>query len=435
MRFRHVLTPVLIVTFCPLFCRGDLSEPGPFPVGSTTVTVTRPDSSTFSALFYYPATTGGPDAPLKTDEGPYSAVTFGHGYLQQPTRYARTLEHLASYGHLVIATTSRTGLFPNHSEFAGDLRLTLDYLTDRGADPDDALFELVDTEHFGLFGHSMGAGAGLLAAADDSRIKAYAGLATAITNPSPEPRMSEIAVPVALLSGDEDGIVDYTTATVPLYEAATGPKLQPLIQGGYHVGFQDDPFPLFPDSGSLPAEDQLATTRSYLTSYFGLYLRNDQSLWRNIWGPEAFAEAGLPTEADPGMKLTTETPEREVAPGKATTFQITVTNTGPDPVRFSLFTEDSVWDVSLEVAHTPTLEPAEQFQFDLQVLAPPGVPEGAGDTVLLSARNETDGGTRDYLTLKTEAVPEPGVLLSSILGVAIFTTRRKGRSGHFRRVN
>ena len=423
------------MAFCPLFCRGDLSEPGPFPVGSTTVTVTRSDSSTFSALFYYPATTGGPDAPLNTDEGPYSAVTFGHGYLQSPSRYSGTLEHLASYGHLVIATTSRTGLFPNHSEFAGDLRLTLDYLTDRGSDPDDALFELVDTEHFGLFGHSMGAGAGLLATADDSRIKAFAGLATAITNPSPEPRMSEIAAPVALLSGDEDGIVDYTTATVPLYEAATAPKLQPLIQGGYHVGFQDDPFPLFPDSGSLPAEEQLAITRSYLTSYFGLYLRNDQSLWRNIWGPEAFSESGLPTEANPGVKLTADTLEQSVTPGGSTTFQITVTNTGPDPTRFSLHTEDNAWDVTLEVTRTPTLEPAEQFRFDLEVFAPPGVLPDASDTALLSARNETDGGTRGYLTLKTEAVPEPGVLFSAILGVAIFTTRRKGRTGHFRRVN
>ncbi|MBN1852903.1 MAG: hypothetical protein JW829_09270, partial [Pirellulales bacterium] len=320
---------VLVATFWPLSCRGDLSQPGPFAAGSTTVTITRSDSSTLSALMYYPAITSGVDVPLDPTGGPYSAITFGHGYLQQPARYYGTLEHLATYGHLVIAPTSEVGLLPNHLDFAIDMQLTLDYLTARHADPADSLFGYVDINHFGLFGHSMGAGSGLLAAANDRRIRAFAGLATAITNPSPEPVMPEIQAAVALLSGDEDGIVDYTTATVPLYNSATPPKLKPLILGGCHVGFQDDPFPLFPDGGSLPAEEQLAMTRHYLTSYFGLYLKGDQSLWRNIWGPEAFSQSGFSTEANSGVALTADKTSQTLAAGQTATYLITVTNTGP----------------------------------------------------------------------------------------------------------
>lgn len=428
-RRRSVFLIVPVFLCWPFVCRGDLSEPGPFSAGSATVTITRPDASTFTALFYYPSTTGGPGAPLDTAGGPYSAVTFGHGFLQQPSRYSGTLSHLATYGHLVIATTSHAGFVPNHSGFAGDMRLTLDYLTARGADPADPLFGLVNTERFGLFGHSMGAGAGLLAAADDPRVKAYAGLATAVTNPSPLPRMPQIAAAVALLSGDEDGIVNYTTATVPLYEAATAARLQTLITGGCHVGFQDDPFPIFGDRGSLSVDEQLAVTRAYLTSYFGLYLRDDQSLWRNIWGPEGLSKPGLPTKADPGVKLAADVPSRQAAAGHAAAFEVTVTNTGPSAGSFTLLAEDHAWETVLGNLETPTLAPAEEFHFRLEVAVPPEAAEGTRDTVLLSARSNQDGATRGYLRLETVAVPEPGVFLPAALWALTAAVCRQARRG------
>jgi hypothetical protein len=276
----------------------------------------------------------------------------------------------------------------------------------------------------------MGGGAGLLATAADPRIKAFAGLATAITNPSPVPLMPSINVPVALLSGDEDGIVPYNTATVPIYNAATAPKLQPLITGGYHVGFQDNPFPLFADSGSLPAAEQLAITRAYLTSFFGLYLQDDQSLWRNIWGPEAFAQSGLPTLADPGLSLSTALLTQSDDPGAAVTYQVTLTNTGPIANSFSLFTEDNAWAASLSDTQSPLLAPGEQFVFNVEVAIPGGAAPGLSDLLLLSARSDNDGGTRGYTMLTTQAVPEPGTLMLAMtaaagLSTVAFRRRRK----------
>jgi hypothetical protein len=64
-RFLWIVASYLI--FCgmlPLWTRADLSEDGPFPVGTSTVTVTRPGGSTFTALLYYPAESAGNHARL-----------------------------------------------------------------------------------------------------------------------------------------------------------------------------------------------------------------------------------------------------------------------------------------------------------------------------------------------------------------------------------
>ena len=129
--------------------------------------------------------------------------------------------------------------------------------------------------------------------------------------------MPNIRVPIALMTGDQDGIVNYTTNSVPMYNAGLAPKQLPLIQGGFHVGFQDDPYPIFPDSGSMPRETQLAITRAYLTSFFGLYLRSDQSLWRNIWGPDSTTVSGLSVQSQTAIGLSVDQPSVRILAGQS----------------------------------------------------------------------------------------------------------------------
>jgi predicted dienelactone hydrolase len=414
----------------------DLSLPGQYAAGTSTVTVTRSNGSTFSALLYYPSTTGGANAPIASGGSPFSAISFGHGFLQDPARYFGTMTHLATHGHIVIASTSETGILPNHTNFSNDMRQTLTYLTNRNNNGADPFFGRVDTNNYGMFGHSMGGGAGLLAAAADNRIKAYAGLAAAITNPSPQPLMPQLRIPVAMLTGDEDGIVNYNTNTVPLYNAAVAPKLFPLIDGGYHVGFQDTPYPIFPDSGSLPAAQQLAITRSYLTSYFGLYLKNDQSKWRGIWGPEALTRPGVLTLRNAGVTLQADAENKVGNLGSSVSYNINLTNTGPVSNSFSLFSEDHQWTSALGSLQTPNLLPGQSYQFSLSVNVPTGIAVGLTDSLLLSARSDRDGGTRGYVWLNTvSAVPEPssGLLVCLSIGVGMTIRRRralKDSNGH-----
>lgn len=87
----------------------DLAEPGPYTyAGWEQVTVTRPDSSTFTARLYYPASSSGSGAPYDGSGAPYPVVSFGHGFLTSHTYYQSTLAHLATWGYFVIATTEGT---------------------------------------------------------------------------------------------------------------------------------------------------------------------------------------------------------------------------------------------------------------------------------------------------------------------------------------
>ena len=44
-----------------------------------------------------------PDAPQDGSRAPYPLIVFGHGYSTQPDAYMSTLQHLASWGHIVVA--------------------------------------------------------------------------------------------------------------------------------------------------------------------------------------------------------------------------------------------------------------------------------------------------------------------------------------------
>ena len=69
------------------------------------------------------------------------------------------MDHLASHGYIVIATTSEGSLFPSHSNFALDIRQCLTWLEQQDVLAGGWLLGAVDEAKFGVSGHSMGGGA------------------------------------------------------------------------------------------------------------------------------------------------------------------------------------------------------------------------------------------------------------------------------------
>ena len=63
-RFKLAALAAALSVLCATTTQADLSQPGPYAAGSTQVLITRPDSSVFSALLYYPATSAGTNTPL-----------------------------------------------------------------------------------------------------------------------------------------------------------------------------------------------------------------------------------------------------------------------------------------------------------------------------------------------------------------------------------
>lgn len=108
------------------------------------------------------------------------AVAFAHGWLQPTARYLGTLAHLASWGIVAAAPATQRGGLPSHRELAADLRTTLDICSNVRLGPGEIS---VQPGRLAVAGHGMGAGAAVLAAARDDRVKAVVGLAPAVTSP------------------------------------------------------------------------------------------------------------------------------------------------------------------------------------------------------------------------------------------------------------
>jgi len=376
----------------------DLSLPGPHFAGRQSVTVTRADNSTFTAQLYYPATSTGASTPYDSTAAPYPAISFGHGFLQSVAQYRSTLEHLATHGYFVIASESQGGLFPSHGAFASDLSRCLTWLEQQHALPASFLHQQVITGSFGMSGHSMGGGASLLAAAADTRVKVVANLAAAETNPSAIAACASITAPTYLISGSQDSIVPPRQHGQPMYAALAGPRQLPLLAGAFHCGFEDSSG-FGCDSGAMPRATQLAITRALLTRAFNLHLKGDQSHWREVWGPEAPAQAQTTLQASPRFAL--EAPAGAIVADTAgvATALLTLTNLSTVTQTFALEAEDNLWPATFVPTATPPIPPGGSCPITLQVST---TPARGSDTMLLSARSVDDGGTRAWTIVTIE---------------------------------
>lgn len=363
--------------------------------------MTRPNNSTFTARLYYPATTAGQNAPIDPTGGPYPAVTFGHGFLQAVSQYDSTLRHLATRGYLVIASDSEGGLFPNHANFALDLRHCLTWLEQQNGNSSSFLFGLVATDRFGACGHSMGGGASILATAADPRIKALANLAAAETNPSAIAAMPNVQAPFALIAGSRDTITPPNTNQLPMYNNGSAPRQLPNITGGFHCGFVDSTF-FGCDSGTISRADQLLETRRQLTAFFDLYLKKDQTNWNQVWGLDMRGNPRVQTTFDAGVVVTPESQTRMIPRGSRTTYELTITNTGRGPDTYAIQISGNRWPMILLNPSTPTLQVGETA---VVRVAFTGFVAGGGatqDTVVVSARSARDGVTRAIGTATTQ---------------------------------
>ncbi len=394
----RIVTIALVVGLANAAC-ADLSQPGPYAAGWTEVSVPRPGGGSFTAKLFYPATSGGDGAPYDGSGAPYPGISFGHGFFQSVEQYDSTLEHLASHGYLVIATRSQGGLFPSHSQYAVDMRACLTWLETQHDDPGAALYQQVAVDRFGMSGHSMGGGASILATAQDPRVKVLANMAAADTNPSAIDAMPNITVPVCLIAGDQDGLVPVESHGQLMYDNGNPPLQLPVIVGGFHCGFVDGWF-FGCDSGGISRAAQLALTRQLLTQFFNLYLKDDQSVWRQVWGPERDQLAGVQTQAAPGFSLLPGSSELAAAGGTSAAIELTVTNEGPLPDSYALFAEDNTWDVTLTPTQTAVLDVGASSLITIEISVPAEGTLGE-DTALISARSGNDGGTRVYAEVTT----------------------------------
>lgn len=379
------------------------AQPGPYHVGRSYVTVSRPDNTSFSAYLYYPSLSDGTDTPFDSSGAPYPGITLGHGYIASPLNYDGNSRHLASWGYFVIAIGSYTGFLPDVLKYTADYSHSLTYLTLANDDPNSPFYQAVNTNAYGATGHSMGGGASILATANDPRIKALINMAAAETAPiSAIDQMANITVPVALLAASNDIVTPVPTNQQPMYDNSNAPRLLPILQGADHCAFASEGSDCG-GGGDMSDARQVEITNRWLAAFFNLYLRGEISNAWYVWGPGMTLDREVITQSDAGFSAAPFYQTQTSQPGNHIIYTITVNNHGPYATSFSLHPLLHEWPVTVTPAQLPELTPGQSATITVEVSIPGSV-SATQDILLLAVIADKDGATGQYSIMKT-AVP------------------------------
>ena len=202
----------------------------------------RPElpNRTLPVHVWYPKLDAGKQVPL---------IVFSHGSTRLTVHYEATLEVWASAGYIVVGADfplSKEGTaggtnYGDVNEQARDVSFLIDRVLDSAGDPDLPWAALVDPEHIGLGGQSLGAITTLLAAADpccaDRRVDAVTEFAGAWSSPAGATTDGAAAPPALLVHGDADPTVPYGAAESLLDDYPGARQLLTLVGSGHDQGF------------------------------------------------------------------------------------------------------------------------------------------------------------------------------------------------------
>ncbi|MBI4936573.1 MAG: hypothetical protein HY828_22065 [Actinobacteria bacterium] len=266
------------------------TEPGPYPVGVTTLQL--PDGGPLVEV-WYPAvegTTGteGYDARDFTPEalkailtadvaadfsytagrdadvadGSFPLVGFSHGFSGFRLQSTGLTSHLASWGMVVVSSDHPSrdlahltdmlsaGTRPADTSVA-ELTGAIDLILRANSTDGSRFFGVIDDTHIATLGHSAGGGTAYRVALADDRVDGYVSMASGVslgrgndtTSTTLEPTTTVAPEypekPSFFIAGTADGIADAEELTRPSFEGAPSPSLLWLIEGAGHLAFSD----------------------------------------------------------------------------------------------------------------------------------------------------------------------------------------------------
>jgi dienelactone hydrolase len=178
--------------------------------------------------------------------GGHPIITWGNGTGAPTLTYTALLNHLASWGFVVIASDST--MTQSGAEMIGGI----DYLIEQNATPGSAFYGKLDASKIGSTGHSQGGG-GAINTASDPRVKCSVPIA-----PSPG-QIGQVKGPTFLVAGASDTIVSASLVRSTSYALAKAPTLFGIAAGMGHMNFAGD----------------AGMARGYITAWFMSYLQAD----------------------------------------------------------------------------------------------------------------------------------------------------------------
>ena len=184
--------------------------------------------------------------------GPFPLIVFSHGVSGSPQAYETTLRAWAAAGFVVAGPLFPIGSLANKGNAAatdvsnqtGDVSFVITKVLAFDRKKKDGLGHIIDAQHIGVAGHSLGAvttlGVAFRSCCRDKRIDAaitYAGTPLIYGTD-----FKGIKTPLLLVHGNADAVVDYR-GSVASFSRAKGPKFLITIVGGTHSAgiLGDDP--------------------------------------------------------------------------------------------------------------------------------------------------------------------------------------------------
>lgn len=219
----------------------DASRTGGYaiPASGGTVVTMPGTGRNIGTEVYYPATVAGNNAAVAT--GQFPVVVMGHGFAMTWDAYDNIYNRLASLGYIVLMPRTESGIFPTpvHLDFGKDeaLLTTLAMGLNTASTPSNVVvFNGKVLQKSAIGGHSMGAGASFLAAANNTTLTCLFNFAAATTNNTPNSIASAtlVTVPTLMISGENDSVAD-TTVQNSHYAGIVSPiKFHTIITGLTH---------------------------------------------------------------------------------------------------------------------------------------------------------------------------------------------------------
>ncbi|GAA4092492.1 alpha/beta hydrolase [Nonomuraea soli] len=195
--------------------------PGPWAVATGTSGGHR---------LYHPAAlgSGGVTHPI---------VTWGNGSWATPDNYPGLLNHLASWGFAVVASTDTT------TGTGAEILAAAQHLAGLNGEPASAFHGKLNTAQVAAVGHSQGAGGSINAANDSAGlIKTVVPIATPaawMASQGDEFSVADLTVPVLFLSGANDWLISSAATLQGYYDQAGAGAGKALLKGAGHNDVQN----------------------------------------------------------------------------------------------------------------------------------------------------------------------------------------------------
>ncbi|MCG7234224.1 MULTISPECIES: dienelactone hydrolase family protein [unclassified Corynebacterium] len=166
------------------------------------------------------------------------AVAFGHDWMHKIKDYHATLRHLASWGIVVVAPNSETGMFPDHRNLSADMESALQIAAGVKLGTGNIT---VSPGKLGMVGHGMGGGTAVLGAVDNPKVKAVAAIYPAVTAPSAVEAARSLDTPGLVIGSGRDDIFNAGNPAKLAYNWR-GQVAYRAIDKGTQAGFSEDRF-------------------------------------------------------------------------------------------------------------------------------------------------------------------------------------------------